>query len=75
MRGLRMWLLPGALLCITFGSGCAHSAQTPSDNTQKMAEMSRQADINFKSDQINRSNLPAEQKQQLLDQLRNGATK
>lgn len=40
-----------------------------------MTEASRQAEINFKSDQINRSKLPAEQKQRMLEQVRASAGK
>jgi hypothetical protein len=77
MRGYRLWLLLVIAFSVTFGPGCMKSeqAQLSAGDKQKMTEMSKQAEINFKSDQINRSNLPPEQKQRLLEQVRAGAEK
>ncbi len=77
MRRNRLWLLPGIALCVPFGAGCAPSEQTSlsAGDRKQMIETSRQAEINVKSYQINHSNLPPEQKQRLLAQLRAGAGK
>lgn len=79
MRTVHSWLLAVVAFSGVFSAGCAHSAGAPAQlsatDRQKQIEMSRQAEINFKSDQINHSNLPPEQKQRLLDQIRSGAGK
>lgn len=77
MRRYRLWPLAGIVCCAALGSGCGHSEQAPlsADDKQKITETSRQAEINVRSYQINHSNLPPEQKQRLLEQVRSGATK
>jgi guanyl-specific ribonuclease Sa len=77
MRGYRLWLLLAVAFSIALGQGCTRSEQTQLSTADKqtMTEVSRQAEIHFRSDQINRSNLPLEQKQRLLQQLRSGAGK
>jgi len=69
-------LLIIAAFGIVCGAGCSKatqdSAATPqlsASDKQKMDEMSRQANINFRSAQINRSNLPPAEKKRLLDQI------
>ncbi len=77
MRGYRLWLLLVIAFSVTFVLGCTKSEQTQlsTGDKQKLTEVSRQAEMNFKSEQINHSKLPPEQKQRLLEQVRAGAGK
>jgi hypothetical protein len=77
-----MFLLIVFAVNIAFAAGCRKAAQETTaapelsaSDKAKMAKASRQAQIDFESAQINHSNLPPEQKQRLLEQVRASAGK
>jgi hypothetical protein len=71
-----------ALAVLTaLAAGCKPSAEAPSQNPTLTAAQqaekaaAKRAEISMRTDQINRSNLPPEQKQALLNQIRSSAGK
>jgi guanyl-specific ribonuclease Sa len=81
MRAFRVRLFLGIAACAILGFGCTHSNQDASgtqlsaSEQQKQAQMTRKAGVDVMSAQINGSNLPPEQKQRLLEQVRTNGGK
>ena len=69
-----MRLLKTVCLCsVALTTGCGNKGADPqvsAADQQKIAAQQRQTAVNMQISQINNSNLPPDQKQRLIDQLR-----
>ena len=76
-RPLFLFLALGTVFVAGCNTGAQNAAapQLSASDQKKMAEASKQAQIEFESAQINHSNLPPDQKQRMLEQVRSSAGK